>query len=59
MSRARLLAEVRKLRAGVERGELALEHAGRAIVSLRHGVDAGRPPRRNRLRGDAPSGRSL
>jgi hypothetical protein len=40
MSRAGLLAEVRRLRAGLERRELALEHAGRAIVTLRRGVDA-------------------
>ena len=40
MSRASLLAEVRRLRAGLERRELALEHAGRAIVTLRRGVDA-------------------
>jgi hypothetical protein len=40
MSRASLVAEVRRLRAGLERRELALEHAGRAIVTLRRGVDA-------------------
>jgi hypothetical protein len=40
MSRASLLAEVRKLRASLERRELALEHAGRAIVTLRRGIDA-------------------
>jgi hypothetical protein len=40
MSRAALLAEVRRLRAGLERREVALEHAGRAIVTLRRGIDA-------------------
>jgi hypothetical protein len=40
MSRASLVAEVRKLRAGLERRELALEHAGHAIVRLRRGVEA-------------------
>ena len=40
MSRAGLLAEVRRLRTGLERRELALEHAGRTIVTLRRGVDA-------------------
>jgi hypothetical protein len=40
MSRERLLAEVRRLRTRVERQDVALEHAGRAIVTLRTGVDA-------------------
>ncbi len=50
MSRANLLAEVRKLRTSLERRELALEHAGRAIVTLRRGVDTLRAQNRELTR---------